>query len=59
MVLIGSLAQKGGVGKSTLARLIARTYANGDWRVKIADFNTKQRTSVDWVAERQAQASCR
>jgi chromosome partitioning protein len=52
--VIACLSQKGGVGKSTLSRLIARTYAAGDWRVKIADFNTKQKTSVDWCALRMA-----
>ncbi|SER26663.1 chromosome partitioning protein [Faunimonas pinastri] len=49
---IACLSQKGGVGKSTLSRLIARTYAAAEWRVKIADFNPKQKTSVDWVALR-------
>lgn len=52
MFVISALSQKGGVGKSTLARLIARTYANSDWQVKIADFNLKQKTSVDWSALR-------
>lgn len=51
-LIIACLSQKGGVGKSTLARLIARTYAAGGWRSKIADFNTKQKTSVDWAAIR-------
>jgi chromosome partitioning protein len=55
MFAIACLSQKGGVGKSTLARLIARTYAAGKWRVKIADFNVKQKTSVDWAALRMAQ----
>jgi chromosome partitioning protein len=55
MHTIACLSQKGGVGKSTLCRLIARTYAGAGWRVKIADFNIKQKTSVDWVALRQAQ----
>lgn len=55
MLTIACLSQKGGVGKSTLSRLIARTYAVSQWRVKIADFNTKQKTSVDWVAMRQSQ----
>jgi chromosome partitioning protein len=55
MLSIACLSQKGGVGKSTLARLIARTYAAGDWRVKIADFNVKQKTSVDWAALRMSQ----
>lgn len=52
MLIVSVLSQKGGVGKSTLARLIARTYANADWQVKIADFNLKQKTSVDWAALR-------
>jgi len=51
-LVIACLSQKGGVGKSTLARLIARTYASAGWSVKIADFNTKQLTSVDWVGTR-------
>jgi chromosome partitioning protein len=49
---IACTSQKGGAGKSTLARLLARTYAEAGWRVLIADFNTKQKTSVDWVAQR-------
>lgn len=55
MLIVACLSQKGGVGKSTLARLIARTYAAEKWRVKIADFNVKQKTSVDWSATRMAQ----
>lgn len=55
MISVACLSQKGGVGKSTLSRLIARTYAQGGWSVKIADFNVKQKTSVDWAALRMAQ----
>lgn len=51
-LIIACLSQKGGVGKSTLARLLARTYASAGWSVKICDFNTRQLTSVDWVAVR-------
>jgi chromosome partitioning protein len=54
-IIIACLSQKGGVGKSTLARLIARTYAAAGWSVKICDFNTRQKTSVDWVASRMAE----
>ncbi|TDW20433.1 chromosome partitioning protein [Rhizobium azibense] len=50
--IISCLSQKGGVGKSTLARLLARTYASADWSVKICDFNVNQLTSTDWVAIR-------
>ncbi|MGV1754857.1 ParA family protein [Agrobacterium sp. CG674] len=53
-LVISCLSQKGGVGKSTLARLIARTYAVSGWTVKIADFNTKQLTSVVWGELRKA-----
>lgn len=48
-LVIACLSQKGGVGKSTLARLIARTYAVAGWTVKICDFNTTQLTSVKWT----------
>jgi chromosome partitioning protein len=52
MHMIGVVSQKGGVGKSTLAREIARQFAFGKWRVKIADLDTKQTTSADWNAIR-------
>ena len=54
-LVIACLSQKGGVGKSTMARLIARTYAAGGWDVKIADFNLNQLTSCDWAAARLGQ----
>lgn len=54
MKTISCLSQKGGVGKSTLARLIATAYATGQWRVKIADFNIKQLTSAEWAGLRLA-----
>lgn len=51
-LVISCLSQKGGVGKSTLARLIARTYAVSGWTVKICDFNTTQLTSQKWAGVR-------
>lgn len=54
MHTLACLSQKGGVGKSTVARLMAVAYASAQWRVKIADFNVKQLTSVDWSATRMA-----
>lgn len=51
-VKIGVVSQKGGVGKSTLCRLIAREYAAADWNVKIADMDIKQSTSFNWNARR-------
>jgi chromosome partitioning protein len=46
--VIALVSQKGGVGKSTLARALAREAAAGGLRVKIADLDTQQGTSIDW-----------
>lgn len=40
--IIGIVSQKGGVGKSTLARLVAREYANAGWRAKIVDLDYRR-----------------
>lgn len=53
---IGVVSQKGGVGKSTLARLIAREYAASGWQVKIADLDISQGTSIDWKQRREQSA---
>jgi len=50
---IAIVSQKGGVGKSTTARLIAREFALANWKVKIADFDTKQGTCVKWKLRRE------
>lgn len=52
MIVVSLLSQKGGVSKSTLARLIAREYANAGWTVKIADLDISQGTSFNWQARR-------
>ena len=52
--LIGVVSQKGGVGKSTLARLLAREVAAGGASVKIADLDIQQGTSFKWAARRAA-----
>ena len=46
-VTIGMVSQKGGVGKSTLSRLVAREYALAGWNVKIADLDVSQGTSFN------------
>lgn len=46
--IVAFVSQKGGVGKSTLSRALAREVAVGGLRVKIADLDTQQGTSVDW-----------
>ena len=50
--LIAFVSQKGGVGKSTLARALAREAAVNGLGVKIADLDTQQGTSVDWHRRR-------
>lgn len=47
-IVIAFVSQKGGVGKSTLSRALAREAANEGLRVKLADLDTQQGTSVDW-----------
>lgn len=49
---IGLVSQKGGVGKSTLARSLAVAYAAEGWDVKIADLDINQGTSFDWLQRR-------
>lgn len=53
-IIIGIVSQKGGVGKSTIARLIAREFAQNDWSVKIADMDIQQGTSYQWYKRRAA-----
>lgn len=50
--IIGIVSQKGGVGKSTIARALAREAANSGLSVKIADLDTQQGTSVNWHRRR-------
>ncbi|GAC1678116.1 MAG: ParA family protein [Steroidobacteraceae bacterium] len=47
------VSQKGGAGKSTLARLLAVEGAGRDWRAKIADLDLLQGTSMNWNMRRQ------
>jgi chromosome partitioning protein len=50
--LVAIVSQKGGVGKSTLARLLAREFAAQGWNVKIADLDISQGTSFQWRSRR-------
>jgi chromosome partitioning protein len=51
-IIVAVVSQKGGVGKSTIARLLAREFAAQDWKVKIADLDISQGTSFHWRARR-------
>lgn len=51
-VVLSIIGQKGGVGKSTLARAIAVIAVQGDLRVKLFDLDIGQQTSVRWSTTR-------
>lgn len=51
-MIISLISQKGGVGKSALARLIAVELARAGWRVLIADLDAAQGTSTHWKIRR-------
>jgi chromosome partitioning protein len=46
--VIAFVSQKGGVGKSTLARALAREAAASGLKVKVADLDPDQATIIDW-----------
>lgn len=51
-LIIGVVSQKGGVSKSTLARLLVREFAVIGWKAKIADMDISQGTSFNWASRR-------
>ncbi len=51
-LLLGVVSQKGGVGKSTISRLVACNYALNEWIVKIADMDLSQGTCTSWNRRR-------
>ena len=53
-IKIAIASQKGGVGKSSCARLVAREFAQAGWSVKIADLDIQQGTSFQWYRRRSA-----
>ena len=52
--IISLVSQKGGVGKSGIARLLAVEFARAGWSLKIADLDTMQGTSTKWKIRRDA-----
>lgn len=51
-MIISLISQKGGVGKSTLARLLAVEFAQASWSVLLADLDAAQGTSTQWKLRR-------
>lgn len=52
MDIVSFVSQKGGVGKSSLARLLAVHAAKKGRKVMIADFDLEQLSCVEWSAQR-------
>lgn len=50
--VIAMVSQKGGSGKSSLARMMAREFAVGGLKTKIADLDTQQQTCTYWAGRR-------
>lgn len=55
--IIALVSQKGGVGKSALARTLAREAAAAGLTVKLADLDVQQGTCTDWNRDRNAAGS--
>ena len=53
--IVAFVSQKGGVGKSALARTLAREAALAGLTVKLADLDVQQGTCTDWNRDRNAQ----
>ncbi|EER20867.1 MULTISPECIES: ParA family protein [spotted fever group] len=47
-IIVAFISQKGGVGKSTLSRALARELSYNKFSVKIADLDVQQGTCIEW-----------
>jgi chromosome partitioning protein len=56
MLLVACASPKGGVGKSTISRMLAREFAAAGWRLEVADLDTANTSTYSWVAARDANA---
>jgi chromosome partitioning protein len=53
-VVVAFVSQKGGVGKSTLARALGAVAAHAGLKIKIADLDPRQDTIINWQKARSA-----
>ncbi len=53
LVIVAFVSQKGGVGKSTLARALAAVTAAYKIKVKVADLDPRQHTMASWQERRE------
>jgi chromosome partitioning protein len=51
-LIISVVAQKGGVGKSSVARTLAVEFTRAGWSVLLADIDTSQATANRWAEKR-------
>ena len=51
--IVGFVSQKGGTGKSTLARALGAVVAHAGFKVRIADLDPQQHTVLEWEKLRQ------
>jgi chromosome partitioning protein len=54
-MIISFVSQKGGVGKTTLAELIATEFVKAGWDTQLADMDVQQQTANYWAADRDAE----
>lgn len=55
-MIISCVSQKGGVGKSSIARTIAVEFTRANWNVLLADIDSSQSTSKNWNEKRRNDA---
>ena len=51
-MIISMVSQKGGVGKTAMARLLAVEFTRSGWNVKLADLDAAQGTATKWKVRR-------
>jgi len=51
-MIVGFVSQKGGVGKSSLARAFGVLLTQAGWKVRIADLDEQQETVLQWSRDR-------
>lgn len=51
-MIISFLGQKGGTGKSSIARAVAIEFVRSGWGVHVADMDTIQKTAFNWAGRR-------
>ena len=56
-MIVSVVSQKGGTGKSSIARSLSLEFQRAGWSVLLADLDTGQKTSVRWAEKRKPAGS--